>query len=165
MDGLHHRLIFWLRIGVFLTEMILALDPATQLGYCSKEDSGSINFSQKYANDRVKMFRNWLRDKVEQEGIEMIVYEKPTSGFFQATRIHSHFEAIILLVCADYGLGYLELSAKEIKKWATGKGNAKKEQMMAACIEKLGVVPEDDNMADAIFIYDYVTKSGKLNIQ
>lgn len=144
--------------------MILAIDPGTQLGYCSKEDSGSINFGQKYSNDRVKMFRNWLRDTVEQHGIEMIVYEKPTQGFYNATRIHSHFEAIILLVCADYGLGYLELSATEIKKWATGQWNAKKWQMIGACAEKLGITPEDDNHCDAIWIYDYVTKSGKLKI-
>lgn len=144
--------------------MILAIDPGTQLGYCLKEDSGSINFACKYMNDRVKKFRNWLRDTVERQGVEMIVYEKPTQGFFTATRIHSHFEAIILLVCADYGLGYLELSAGEIKKWATGKGNAKKPRMIASCVEKLGITPEDDNHCDAIWIYDYVTKSGKLKI-
>jgi Holliday junction resolvasome RuvABC endonuclease subunit len=145
--------------------MILALDPATQLGYCSDNISGSISFKTKDSCDRIQKFRDWLRGIVKQEGIEMIVYEKPTFGHFNATRVHSHFEAIIMLVAADFGLGYVAISATEIKKWATGGGTAKKDQMIAACVEKLGVTPVDDNMADACWLYDYVTKSGKLKIR
>jgi Holliday junction resolvasome RuvABC endonuclease subunit len=43
-------------------------------------------------------------------------------------------------------------SATEIKKDATGKGNAGKPVMIAKAIE-LGYKPEDDNAADAIHLY------------
>ena len=56
-------------------------------------------------------------------------------------------------------MGYNELnidmacySATEIKKFATGKGNANKEAMIEAAKE-LGYNPKDDNEADAIHIY------------
>lgn len=145
--------------------MILAIDPGTQLGFCTEKSSGSVSFARKYSNDRIRAFRDWLSDIVLKEKIKMVVYERPTQGMFMATRIHSHFEAIILLMCSYYGLGYMEVSAAEVKKWATGKGNAKKPQMIEACKERFGITPKDDNECDAMWIYDYATKSGKIEIK
>ena len=48
-------------------------------------------------------------------------------------------------------------SASEIKKFATGKGNANKQAMVDAAIA-LGYDPEDDNEADAIHLYLMVEK-------
>jgi hypothetical protein len=39
-----------------------------------------------------------------------------------------------------------------IKSRATGNGSAKKEMMIEACCGKLGIIPADDNEADAAWL-------------
>jgi Holliday junction resolvasome RuvABC endonuclease subunit len=138
--------------------MVLALDPATQLGWATEEESGTISFRTKKTKDafqRVKLFHDWLEDMVIQNEVTHIIYEKPTMKHFSATRSHSHFEAIIMLVCFDNDITFDYVSASTIKKFATGKGNADKQQMMIAYKAKYKKEPLDDNECDARFLLDY----------
>jgi crossover junction endodeoxyribonuclease RuvC len=53
---------------------------------------------------------------------------------------------------------YSALSPSEIKKHATGKGNAKKDAMIESARKKFpNIEIVDDNHADAIWIYDLAT--------
>lgn len=141
--------------------MILALDPATKTGWATKDDSGMEIFS-KDACDRVGEFYRWLINLVLSDDIEMIVYEKPGGANYNGVRSHSQLEGVIMLVAGITGCGFLGLSAGEIKKFATGNGRAKKDEMIQACKEKLGIDPIDDNHADAAWIYDYAINGGIL---
>lgn len=47
---------------------------------------------------------------------------------------------------------YEGVSVGTIKRRATGNGSASKEMMVDACCAKLGIIPEDDNEADALWI-------------
>ena len=51
--------------------------------------------------------------------------------------------------CDSRGVPYEGVPVQTIKKGWTGKGNAKKDLMIATCIER-GFEPSDDNEADAI---------------
>lgn len=51
--------------------------------------------------------------------------------------------------CDSRGVPYEGVPVQTIKKGWTGKGNAKKDAMIAACLER-GFEPADDNEADAI---------------
>jgi hypothetical protein len=53
--------------------------------------------------------------------------------------------------CEDNAIPYDGRSVQSIKKHATGKGNAKKDEMMAAA-KALGYDVQDDNAADAIHL-------------
>ena len=53
----------------------------------------------------------------------------------------------------------MAFSATEIKKHATGKGNASKPMMIEAARNKLGYTGADDNEADALWILDLCDKT------
>lgn len=137
--------------------MILAIDPAGMTGWCNKDGSGTVDVRPKKGEDmadRILKFRKWVREMLD--GIEMVVYEKPGGRNYHPLRCHSHLEAIIMTECVDRGIGFLGLSAAEIKKHATGKGNCNKAAMVAAAKERWPDVDiVDDNQADAMWIYDY----------
>ena len=46
-----------------------------------------------------------------------------------------------------------------MKKFATGKGNADKGQMIEACQEKLNIQTNDDNEADALWILEWAKEN------
>ncbi|MGL5016103.1 MAG: crossover junction endodeoxyribonuclease RuvC, partial [Bacteroidales bacterium] len=49
-----------------------------------------------------------------------------------------------------------------IKMMAAGKGNAKKEDVIAGVKAKWGIDPVDDNHADAIACWMYITKKYRI---
>ena len=59
--------------------------------------------------------------------------------------------AHLLAVCIDDKIGYESVPVGEIKRYWTGKGNAKKEAMIAEAVRR-GYEPADDNEADALAI-------------
>ena len=65
---------------------------------------------------------------------------------------------VLALVCHDLGVGCVPVTNGEIKKWATGKGNAKKPDMEAAARAR-GRDVADDNEADAFLLHCMITES------
>lgn len=59
------------------------------------------------------------------------------------------YKAILQMLCYKYEKQLIEVSPAEIKKHITGKGNAKKEEVIKA-VEALGYSGVTDNEADAI---------------
>ena len=136
---------------------ILALDPAATTGYCTPTASGVWDLKPKsYESNGMKLIkmRASIHEIVQAEGINMIAYEKPSGRHFNGLRSHANFEGVIVSYCEEHDLDYKDFSAGEIKKFATGKGSAKKEDMIKACAEKYGVDPIDDNHADAIHLFN-----------
>lgn len=140
---------------------ILALDPATLTGYCFGDTKpishGTWDFKLKsYESTGLKFLR--LSKHLEElnynaDGIDLIAYEKPSGQHFTGVRSHANFEGVILKVCEFYGINYKAYTASEIKRFATGKGNAKKAQMIEACTTNYNIKPEDDNHADALHLW------------
>ena len=136
---------------------ILAIDQASTSGWCvSKDIHGTWDFkTRKDESSGMKglRFRAKLKEVCELEGIELIVYER-IAGFHKNSIIHAaKMVAIIETFCEESGIEYRAYSATEIKKYATGKGNANKEAMIQACIDKYGINPIDDNEADAVHLW------------
>jgi Holliday junction resolvasome RuvABC endonuclease subunit len=67
--------------------------------------------------------------------------------------------AIIETFCIEHGINYTAFSASEIKKFATGKGNANKDAMVKAAHDKYGYTGKDDNIADALHILHLAMKT------
>jgi len=67
--------------------------------------------------------------------------------------------AIIETFCIENGINYTAFSAQEVKKFATGKGNANKDAMVKAAQEKYGYPGTDDNIADALHIWHLAVKT------
>jgi crossover junction endodeoxyribonuclease RuvC len=139
--------------------VILALDLGTKTGWAEFDSdfgttSGVQNFAQgKFAGggQRFLAFARWL------------VEFKPTQVYFEAVRRHIGTDAahiyggmlaILTSHCEAAQIPYLGVPVGTIKKHATGRGNAKKPEMIAAMVAK-GHAPKDDNEADALALLYY----------
>jgi len=135
---------------------ILAIDPASMLGWAlSNTEYGTWNLKTRRDESMgMKLLR--LKAKLEEiykmEDFDLIVYERP-AGRHTASVIHeAKLVGKIEEWCEEHNVQYKSLSATEIKKFATGKGNAGKPAMIKAAADKLGYQGNDDNEADALWI-------------
>jgi Holliday junction resolvasome RuvABC endonuclease subunit len=144
-------------------KVILAIDQASHCGWAlSKDLYGVWDLTTKKDEDmgmKLIRFRNKLKEVCTSEGVEMIVYER-VAGMHTASIIHAaKMVAIIETFCTENGINYTAFSAQEVKKFATGKGNANKDAMVKAAQEQYGYPGTDDNVADALHIWHLATKN------
>lgn len=135
---------------------VLALDIASVTGWAiSKTEYGTWDFkTRKDESMGMKLirFRNKLNEVKDLTKFNLIVYER-AAGRFKNSIIHE--AKLIGLVeewCETNHIEYRSYSAKEIKKFATDKGNAGKPAMIKAAKDKLGYTGNNDNEADALWL-------------
>ena len=137
---------------------ILAIDQASNCGWKTKNAHGVWDFNtRKDESSGMKMlrFRAKLREVCNIEEINLIVYER-VAGQHKNSIIHAaKMVAIIETFCEENNIEYKAVSASEVKKFATGKGNCGKDKMIEAAREKYGYEGNNDNEADAILIYHH----------
>lgn len=82
-------------------------------------------------------------------------YERP-AGFHKNALIHeAQLIGALIAMLEEKQIPYSALSPSEIKKHATGKGNANKDLMVEAAKKRFPLVEViDDNHADALWIHD-----------
>jgi Holliday junction resolvasome RuvABC endonuclease subunit len=135
---------------------ILAIDPASILGWAvSESEYGTWDLrTRKDESMGMKLLR--LRAKLEEvlmlTGFNVLVYEQPGGRHTGAIIHQSKLIGKIEEFCAERGIEFRAYSASAIKKFATGKGNAGKPDMITAAKEKYKYVGEDDNEADALHL-------------
>lgn len=154
---------------------ILALDMATLTGWAinfKKGGSGVMKFDvPRGASPGTRYLRmtKWLVKTIQENDIDLVVYELPHQRGGAATEIALGFAATVQQVCAYLLIEHYAVRADAIKIFATGKGNASKEEMVLQSASKLGIVPEDDNHADALWILswaeDYFAKCPNVEIK
>lgn len=138
---------------------ILALDLATRTGWAHSDGpSGVQDFSLKRGESSGMLFlkfRGWLDRVYSDAEFELVAYEQPHLRGGYATELLAGMVGILLAWAVENGVEYAMRHSGEIKRHATGKGNANKEQMIEAA-RKIGWNPEDDNEADALWLLDLV---------
>ena len=144
-------------------EDILALDVAAHCGYFSMHGAGTWNLTESRRRNDNKMhgsFRTLLIDFIRTYGIKRIVAEDVSMNrhFYDLRRL-SELRGVLVEGCEEVNRPEPELvNPGTLKKWATGDGHATKDQMVAGC-KKYGVLPNDDNAADACHLfYDYIRR-------
>lgn len=143
---------------------ILALDVATHCGWCTETASGTWDLTPKRdesAGMRLIRFRSKLREITALEEIELIVFERSAGQHQSSVITQSELHGVLKTFCEDNKIEYNAFSATEIKKYATGKGNAGKPAMIQAAKDKHGYTGDDDNEADAIHIYHLAKETYK----
>ncbi len=138
---------------------ILALDLGTQTGWALTSRDGSITSgSQSFkpqrfegAGMRFLRFKRWLTDiKQCNDGIDQVVFEEVRRHIgVDAAHAYGGFMGQLTAWCEHHQIPYQGIPVGTIKKHATGKGNASKDEMVAA-VRTRGHNPADDNEADAI---------------
>lgn len=138
---------------------ILSLDLGTQTGWALISSDGFITSSsesfkpQRFEGGgmRYLRFKRWLTEvKQCAGGINAVYFEEVRRHVgVDAAHAYGGFLATLTAWCEHHNIPYQGVPVGTIKKYATGKGNASKEQMIAA-IQARGHTPADDNEADAL---------------
>lgn len=133
---------------------IIAFDLSlTSTGWADGADCGRICPPAKL--DGVKRLR-WIRDQVREltRGADLVVLEGYGFGA-RGNVVHGLAElgGVVRLTLADAGIPFVVVPPASLKKFATGKGNAKKEDVLGAAIRKLNYERNSFDEADALFLY------------
>jgi Holliday junction resolvasome RuvABC endonuclease subunit len=89
---------------------------------------------------------------IREHNIKQVYFERVYAHKgVEAAHLYGYFMHTLAAVCEEYGIKCVGLSVSTIKKFATEKGNATKEEMIAAA-KLRGFNPIDDNEADALAI-------------
>jgi len=135
---------------------ILALDLGTKTGFAilfgDTIKSGTKKLSKKTFGSRFAEFRSWLKKVIVQNKIDIVYFERVRRhAGTEAAHVFGGFMYTLAGLCDELNIKCQGLPVGGIKKFLTGKGNAKKEEMVAAAVNQ-GFDPIDDNEADAIAI-------------
>ena len=136
---------------------ILALDVATHCGWATNTASGVWDFSIKRDESsgmRLIRFKSKLAEIIKLEKINLVTFERSAGFHKSALIIQAELHGVLKIYLEEMSIEYRAFSASEIKKHATGKGNAGKPMMIAAAQQKLSYAGNDDNEADALWILD-----------
>ncbi|MBI5923838.1 MAG: hypothetical protein HY847_19595 [Betaproteobacteria bacterium] len=142
-----------------MTETILALDLGTQTGWALHHldgtiTSGSESFKpQRFEGGGMRFlrFKRWLNEILStSDHINAVFFEEVRRhAGVDAAHAYGGFMGHLTAWCELHNLPYQGVPVGTIKKHATGKGNAGKDEMIAAVV-KHGFAPIDDNEADAL---------------
>lgn len=155
-------------------QRILALDPATNTGIAWTDDlcqaarfSSVVSFGKAPSRGRKLIaFQGWVAKKIDETKPDLVVYERPQLRHLTTARLLLGFIGMIEAESERARVPYIEVRADRIKKHATGKGNAKKPQMIEAARAKGWSIRSDDE-ADALHLLDLaclLIKTGELEI-
>ncbi|WP_019562318.1 crossover junction endodeoxyribonuclease RuvC [Caldimonas manganoxidans] len=131
---------------------ILALDLGTTTGWALRDRSGHITSGaesfrpQRFEGGGMRFlrFRRWISE------IQFLYFEEVRChAGVDAAHAYGGFLATLTAWCEHHGIPYQGVPVGTIKKHATGRGNARKDEMLAAARAR-GHSPADDNEADAL---------------
>lgn len=138
---------------------ILTLDLGTQTGWALRQPDGAvISGSETFKSGRFEgggmrflRFKRWLTEiKQSTDGLDTVYFEEVRRhAGVDAAHAYGGFMAHLTAWCEHHQIPYQGVPVGTIKKHATGKGNAGKEDMVVAMRAK-GFQPVDDNEADAL---------------
>ena len=147
-----------------MNKSILALDLGTTTGWAlltrdSSIASGSQSFKpQRFEGGGMRFlrFKRWLTEiKQSADGLDAVYFEEVRRHLgVDAAHAYGGFMAHLTAWCEHHQIPYQGIPVGTIKKHATGKGNASKDDMLLAA-RNLGYSPADDNEADALALLAY----------
>jgi Holliday junction resolvasome RuvABC endonuclease subunit len=147
---------------------VLALDLGTTTGWAMQDPvnsdvvfSGSESFKPSRFDSvsiRYVKMREWLSSL--PTSIEIVYFEEVRRHIgTDAAHAYGGYLATLQTWCTDNSVEYRGVPVATIKKFWTGKGNAKKDDMVAECKAR-GFDVKDDNQADAIALLHLAMEKG-----
>ena len=149
---------------------VLALDLGTTTGWALQSrdggiTSGTITFKPtrfEGGGMRFLRFKRWLTE-IKQSGEINAVYFEEVRRHVGVDAAHAYggFLATLTAWCEHHQIPYQGVPVGTIKKHATGKGNASKDEMVASARAR-GHAPADDNEADALALLHWAIEQHAL---
>jgi len=138
---------------------LLALDLGTRTGWALRSSDGHITSGsegfrpQRFEGGGMRFlrFKRWLTEiKSQADGIGALYFEEVRRhASTDAAHAYGGFLATLTAWCEHHQIPYQGVPVGTIKKHATGRGNAGKDQVIIA-VRSRGHAPVDDNEADAL---------------
>ena len=154
-----------------MSTTILALDLGTTTGWALRGIDGHITSgSERFKPQRFEgggkrylRFKRWLVEiKQSCDGIDCLYFEEVRRHVgVDAAHAYGGFLATLTAWCEHHQIPYQGVPVGTIKKYATGKGNAGKEDVIAA-IRARGHDPVDENEADALALLHWAIEQHAL---
>jgi len=143
----------------------LALDLATRTGWALRRKDGSLlsgvqNNKPTSRDSRGMLFLRfewWLEPMMEREEVGLIAYEQPHLRGGPPTEVLVGLVSIMQKIAAERAAEFTSCHSSTLKKFATGRGNARKPDMIRMANElwpEQGIV--DDNQADALWLLAWI---------
>lgn len=135
---------------------VLALDLSlTSTGFALPGESGTLRPPTGLGKGVRRL--HWLQTQAMRlaQGVQLVVIEGAAYGGARGTsRLHAagQLSGVILLGLHLARVPVVELPPASLKRLATGRGNAPKEQVLAAAIRRLGYPGHSDDEADALWL-------------
>lgn len=136
---------------------ILALDPATHCGWAhSCGISGVWDLSirrDESSGMRLLRLESKLYEILRAGDVSLVAFERAAHAAPKmqgALVVQGEIQGQIKATCDRHKVEWRGYSPSEIKKFATGKGNAKKPEMIEAACKLASRQITDDNEADAV---------------
>jgi Holliday junction resolvasome RuvABC endonuclease subunit len=150
-----------------MTNTILALDLGTTTGWALRGSDGHITSgSESFRPQRFEgggmrylRFRRWISEVQESVSEIQFLYFEEVRRHVGVDAAHAYggFLATLTAWCEHRQIPYQGVPVGTIKKHATGRGNASKDEVIAA-MRARGFDPADDNEADALALLDYALR-------
>ena len=134
----------------------MGVDTSTKTGYVVLDDQGDVAvvgvLHHKPQADRFTRYSHYTREVaelVDAYGVDLVVIE----GYSFAGKFNNSLQyelgACIRMKLHENEVPFIEIPPTSLKKFVTGKGNAKKDLMMLGVYKRWDFDPADDNEADA----------------
>jgi Holliday junction resolvasome RuvABC endonuclease subunit len=141
---------------------ILALDLGTTTGFAFRQDGRTVWGTWSFkpgqfegGGMRYLRFQNELNKLNPIHTLEAVYFEEVRAHKgTAAAHVYGGLMATLTAWCEANGVPYMGVPVGTIKRHATGKGNAKKPETIAAMQAK-GFTPQNDNEADALALLDW----------
>ena len=153
---------------------LLALDMGTTTGWALRAPEGQIDHgfvsfkSQRFEGGgmRYLRFRRWLTELkatvAAPQGLGAVYFEEVRRHVgVDAAHVYGGLMATLTSWCEHHNIPYQGVPVGTIKKHATGRGNASKDEVIAA-MRALGHVVTDDNEADALALLHWAMDTQEL---
>ena len=157
-----------------MTTTILALDLGTTTGWALRGSDGHITSgSESFRPQRFEgggmrflRFKRWLSEiKQSCDGIDCLHFEEVRRHVStDAAHAYGGFLATLTAWCEHHAIPYQGVPVGTIKKHATSRGNAGKQEIVAA-MQALGFRPADDNEADALALLMWAIAQHDLDLE
>ena len=151
-----------------MTSTILALDLGTTTGWALRGSDGTITSGttgfrpQRFEGGGMRFlrFKRWLSELKDMTGGIHALYFEEVRRHVSTDAAHAYggFLATLTAWCEHPQIPYQGVPVGTIKKHATGKGNASKDDVLSA-MRALGHAPADDNEADALALLRWAIAS------
>jgi len=150
-----------------MNSTILALDLGTLTGWALRQRDGSIiSGTEPFKPQRFEgggmrylRFKRWLNEVLTDGDINAVYFEEVRRhAGVDAAHAYGGFMGHLTAWCEHHNIPYQGVPVGTIKKHATGRGNAGKDEMIVAAKAR-GHAPVDDNEADALALLHWAIET------